>query len=302
MIFVVAKKEFRDQISSKRFLAFLLAILLITGFSMYNGANSFKQRNEAFYKGQIEERPSIISIFSTIGSMGISSFGGFLGLIMGFDLITKEREKNSLRTLLSHPVYRDSIINGKAMGAFAALSVAVGLTIVISLGIIMVKGIIPSFNDLISVTKFGIVTLAYLFTFFSIALFTSTIAHDSGSSLLTAFGMFIILTAIVPLLGLFLSGAIVGEAPPLPEEKVDDDTLENYRQGYEEFWRKRMAVMDFFSLFSPSANYQKLVSSISEVNTGRIFEKDITRNIISFVSIPVIFFVLSYIRFQRTEI
>lgn len=302
MIFVVAKKEFRDQISSKRFLAFLLAILLITGFSMYNGANSFKQRNEAFYKGQIDERPSIISIFSTIGSMGISSFGGFLGLVMGFDLITKEREKNSLRTLLSHPVYRDSIINGKALGAFAALSVAVGLTIVISLGIIMINGIIPSFNDLIGVTKFGIVTLAYLFTFFSIALFTSTIAHDSGSSLLIAFGMFIILTAIVPLLGLFLSGAVVGEAPPLPEEKMDDDTLENYRQGYEEFWRKRMAVMDFFSLFSPSANYQKIVSSISEANIERIFEKDITKNVISFVSIPVIFFVLSYIRFQRSEI
>ncbi|HIE13840.1 TPA: ABC transporter permease [Candidatus Bathyarchaeota archaeon] len=304
MILAVARKEFTDQITSKRFLAFLLAIILITGFSMYSGAKSFKERSEAFYTGQIEKKPSIVSIFNTLGNMGISSFGGFLGLLMGFDLITREKERNSLRTLLSHPVYRDSIINGKALGAFAALSVAVILTIVISLGVIMINGITPSMDDLINITKFGCTTLAYLFTFFSIALFASTITKDSGSSLLIAFGVFIILTAIIPLLGLFLSEAIAGEAPPLPNKSLDESMLKEYRKEFEEYWKKRMAIMDFFTIFSPSANYQRIISSLDGTKFSErvIFEEDVTKNIISFISIPVIFFVLSYIKFLRMEI
>ncbi|AEA46297.1 ABC transporter permease subunit [Archaeoglobus veneficus] len=301
-VLVVAKKEFIDQITSKRFLTLLLAIVLITGFSMYSGAKSFKERAEAFYAGQIEEKPSVISIFSMMGSLGISSFGGFLGLIMGFDLITKEKEKNTLKTLLSHPIYRDSIINGKALGAFAALSLAVALTLGMALGIIVMFGILPSFNDLINIAKFGCVTLAYLFTFFSIALFTSTIAKDSGSSLLMAFGIFILLTAIVPLLGLFLSEALAGEAPPMPvsDGKIDQSIMEEYQQKFQEYWERRMAIMDFFTVLSPSANYQKLVSSLDERDL--FGSRDVTKNVISFVALPVILFVLSYLRFLRMEI
>lgn len=72
------------------------------------------------------------------------TFGAFLGLLMGFELVTREKEEGSLKTLLSHPVYRDSIINGKAMGAFAALSVAIFLILGISVGILMLQGIYPT--------------------------------------------------------------------------------------------------------------------------------------------------------------
>ena len=302
-VLVVAKKEFIDQITSKRFLALLFAIILINGFSMYNGAKSFKERLEAFYTGQIEKRPSVISIFATMGSLGVSSFGALLGLIMGFDLITKEKERNTLRTLLSHPVYRDSVINGKALGAFAALSLGVLSTLTVSLGIFVIYGISLSSDDLVAIVKFGGITLAYLFTFFSIGLFTSTIAKDSGSSLLTAFGAYILLTTVIPLLGLFLSEIVAGAPPTLPSSgsgHISEDILDEYRQVFEDYWRKRMAVVDLFTIFSPSVNYEKLISSLDKTYT--FGGGDITKNIVSFAFLPVMLFVLSYLRFMRMEV
>jgi len=302
-VLVVAKKEFIDQITSKRFLALLFAIILINGFSMYNGAKSFKERFEAFYTGQIGERPSVISIFTTMGSLGVSSFGALLGLIMGFDLITKEKERNTLRTLLSHPVYRDLVINGKALGAFAAFSLAVLSTLTISLGIFIIYGISLSSDDLVAIVKFGGITLAYLFTFFSIGLLTSTIAKDSGSSLLMAFGVYILLTTVIPLLGLFLSEMVAGAPPTLPVSgsgQINEDILNEYRQVFEDYWKKRMAVVDLFTIFSPSVNYEKLISSLDKVDT--FGGEDITKNIVSFAFLPVMLLVLSYLRFMRMEV
>jgi len=300
MILNIAKKEFTDQITSKRFIAILLVISLITGFSMYNGTMNFKNKYQAYYSGQIAKKPSILSIFNVVSTMGISSFGGFLGLFMGFDLITRERERNSLRTLLSHPVYRDTIINGKALGAFAALSMGVVFILIISIGAVIFNGILPTVGEIIGIIKFGIISLAYIFTFFSIALFTSTISRDSSSSLILAFGAFITLTTIIPLIGLFASDALAGDIP-ISIENIDDDELVKYRTEFEDHWRKRLAIMDFFSIFSPNANYDRLISSISGSNR-EIYEEDVTKNLIGFISTPVIFLVSSYIRFLRMEI
>jgi len=163
------KKEFADQITSKRFIAIFVIMLLFTAYSIHQGADAFMRDYRVFVQSG-ESKPSIIQIFGFLGSFGILTFGAILGLLMGFDLITKEKEFGSLKTLLSHPVFRDQIINGKALGAFLALCLVVVVTRIASLGVLIMKGFVPSFDDLISIAKFGLITLAYLFTFFSIAL------------------------------------------------------------------------------------------------------------------------------------
>jgi ABC-2 type transport system permease protein len=316
-LIVVAKKEFADQITSKRFIVILALMLLISAFSFYQGIDGFMRG----YRGMNSEvRLSIIQIFGFFGTFGITTSGAILGLLMGFDLITRERESGSLKTLLAHPVFRDQIINGKALGAFAAMCLVVVLTLIIALGILAIKGFIPSLDDLIAIAKFGLVTLAYLFTFFSIALFTSTVAKNSSTSLLVAFGIFILLSVAMPMLGNLVAQAVVGPPPnigppPIPHPQVQENPdakvveiekspeWQEWRQKMEEYQNKRRAVESFFNIISPTTNYRTLISSLSERPVLISFQsKDVTKNLVGFIMLPVVFFVISYIKFLRSEI
>ena len=320
-VLIVARKEFADQISSKRFLALGGVILLITLYTVYQGVQGF------FNPYGSGMQRSFISIFGVSSSFGFMTFGAFLGLLMGFDLVTKEKEEGSLKTLLSHPVFRDSVINGKAIGAFAALGVAIFLILTISIGILLLHGVYPSLSDLVDVVKFGALTLVYTFTFFAISLFTSTIARNSGTALILAFGFLIIFMAVLPIIGEIMSQLIVGPPPRPPsvsppdvvppplnkegvpiriEERVlieDDDVKKlwkEYERQNQEYWEKKRAISDTFSIFSPSNSYLALLSSIG---ARTFFEtKDTTKNLMGFIALPVIFFIMSYIKFLRMDI
>ncbi len=56
--------------------------------------------------------------------------GMILSGAIGFDLISKEKEDGSLKTVLSSPIYRDALINGKAAGAIATLAITMAATFV----------------------------------------------------------------------------------------------------------------------------------------------------------------------------
>ena len=316
----MARKEFADQISSRRFLALSGIILLITVYTVYQGVQGFYNAHAAGM-----EKP-FVSIFGISSSFGFMTFGAFLGLLMGFDLVTREKEEGSLKTLLSHPVYRDSIINGKAVGAFAALGVAIFLILAISVGILLLYGIYPSLSDVADVIKFGALTLAYTFTFFAISLFASTVARNSGTALIIAFGFLILFMVVLPIFGEIAAQFIVGPPPrppsvpppmavppdgkgaPVPvrigEGKAENQEAkklwEEYERQSKEYWEKKRAVSDTFSILSPSNNYLALLSSLG---ARTFFEaRDTTRNLVSFIALPIIFFIMSYIKFLRMDI
>jgi|Deesub1362B_J571_1020462.scaffolds.fasta_scaffold00391_2 ABC-2 type transport system permease protein len=311
-LIVVAKKEFVDQIRSKRFIAILAVMLLFSIFSFYQGVNEFMKDYQSFVSGKVQ-RPSITKIFRTFGDMGVTTFGSILGLFMGFDLISREKETGSLKTLLSHPVYRDQIINGKAIGGFAALFLVVALTLTIALGTLTMRGFVPSFEDLIIIGKFGAVTVVFLFIFFSIGLFTSAIMKDSGTSLLAAFGIFITIMAVIPIFSSVIADAILG-SPPDPtvftlsgdSEEVSNKTMVEERKKFikevEEYWKKRRTIIDSFKILSPANNYVEIVSSLDLSKTSPVRGKDVTKNFVSFIIPPLAFFTLSYVSFLRLEI
>ena len=74
---------------------------------------------------------------------------------MGFDLISKEKETKALKILLSHPIYRDEVINGKALGGLMALAIALGITFIVTFAILLISGIVPEGDELSKILIFG---------------------------------------------------------------------------------------------------------------------------------------------------
>ncbi len=312
---IVAKKEFADHLTSRRFLAFLIVFLLFFSFSVYQGVNTFMKTYERYAAGE-SEKPSVIKIFGIFATGSTSVLGGILGILMGFDLLTKEKESGTLRTLLSHPVFRDEIINGKALGALLAIALVVFLTLIVSFGVLLALGFIPDIGDIVTILKFGAIMLVYFFTFFSIGLFASAVAKNTTTALMIAIGIFIVLAIILPFFSFIVADALAGEPPKPPKTDIvvkvpsegpvkpvpvtEDPRWREYEEQMKEYMRRKQAIMSVFMLLSPSANYASLVSSLS--NTHFYPVKDPTKNWISLIATPAVFFAASYVRFLREEI
>jgi|Deesub1362A_J573_1020465.scaffolds.fasta_scaffold00581_9 ABC-2 type transport system permease protein len=289
-VIVVAKKEFADQITSKRFIAFLIILLLVCIYSVYSG----------FFTSEREAR----NIFMAIATFGFNFIGSFLGLLVGFDLITKERESGSLKTLLSHPVFRDQVINGKALGAFGAFVIAVTLVTIITFGASLMKGFSTSMEDFVIAVKFIVVTSVYIFTMFSIGLFSSVIAKKSSTSLMIAFGIFLLVSFLMPFIGIMVAQSIVGPPPEVHYVETPDGSQGvEYNRIMDDYWERVRAITELFELLSPSNNYNRVVIDFLRPTEMYSFgARDTTKNIVGFILYPLVFFVLSYIKFLRSDI
>jgi ABC-2 type transport system permease protein len=234
---VIAEKEFRDHLTSKRFLIILGVLLLLAAYAMatgidqynkslenyknnkVNGASNFeatvnneqKAIDEAVNSGASPESiesmkadlqalknnrdyylnpsmPSLLQIFQSFTFL-FAVLGMVLGIAMGFDQMTKEKESGSLKSVLSAPVYRDALINGKTLGSLATLAVAIGITFLVTIAVMLFYGVVPGLEDMARVFLFFIASLLYCTVFFAIAMMTSTLARNSAMAVILAIGI-----------------------------------------------------------------------------------------------------------------
>ena len=254
---IVAGKEFRDHITSRRFILIFAILLLIsiyviaTGMSDYNKSiESYKtsqQQNqqEQWFKDQVQSlqqqiqdavdrgaaqeeidslqyqldmmlNPPMPSMLTVLGSLSgyFALIGMVLGIAMGFDLITREKEEGSLKSLLSHPVYRDAVINGKTLGAAAVLVTTMGATVLITVAIMLFFSVIPSADDLLRIVAFFVLAMLYCLAFFAVAMAASTLAKSSSMAVLYALGIVITL-AILAMFSYPIATFLAGPQPQM---------------------------------------------------------------------------------------
>ena len=142
------RKEMADHIRSRRFLI-VLALILITSFASIYGALSG-------LKDAISADPDFIFLkLFTLSGDSIPSFtsfiallGPFVGVTLGFDAINSERSEGTLNRLVSQPIYRDAVINGKFLaGATIIFIMVFSMGLIISAVGLLTTGIPPSTEE-----------------------------------------------------------------------------------------------------------------------------------------------------------
>jgi len=157
--------------------------------------------------------PSVLLFLSGF-SLVFMTVGALLAIVMGFNLITREKETGTLKLLLTRPTYRDSVINGKAIAGFATIVVVFGASFLITLAIMLLYNVVPGTDDLLRIIAFFIVAMLYMLLFFALSMLISTISPSSTVAILVSMGVFIFMTI---LLGVgALAGALL--AGPMPEQ------------------------------------------------------------------------------------
>ncbi len=259
-MFIVAEKELKDQITSKRFIAILAIFMLLAIYAMVTGMDSYNKSLE-YYKNDVstdnpyrqetinsmqkqiadagargasaEEiqslkdsleyymnppMPSVLQVFSSFALL-FTILGMILSVSMGFDQVSREKEEGTLKTVLSSPMYRDALINGKALGAIATLAIVIAATFLMTLAIMLLYGVVPGADDLLRLAVFFIAALLYCAVFFAIAMLMSTIAKNSAIAVIYTIGvvfLILIFSILSSLIGTMVAGLVMGPEPDMP--------------------------------------------------------------------------------------
>lgn len=199
-MFVIAQKEFADNIWSPRF-AILMFVFTTIVFSLSYDSGIGPQGN-AITRGYLDIS-HIVSLFLP-----------FMGIALGFDAISKERESGSLNVLLTHPIYRDNIIAGKSLGAMITLVLVVFISIFTVLGtILLASGTELSSPILNRLVIFAILAYSYLSVFLALSILGSIVTKNATKSLVYNIAVWVVLCIVFGMICTTTASTITGHKP-----------------------------------------------------------------------------------------
>ncbi len=218
---VVFWKEIGDHFSSRRFMI-LLAIIALTGvWAIYSSGQSIRQ------DAQSAPAEFVFLLLLTSQSGGLLSLATFVGLLgplvgimLGFDAISGEYARGTLSRILSQPIYRDSLINGKFLAGLVTVATlwASILLLVIGLGITLV-GFPPNAEELWRMLIFTVVGILYVGFWLALALLFSLLFQRTVTAALGSLALWLFLAIFAPLIAQVIAGLIVSN-PSTPDELV----------------------------------------------------------------------------------
>jgi ABC-2 type transport system permease protein len=128
----------------------------------------------------------------------LSIFGPLVGITLGFDAISGEYANGTLSRVLSQPIYRDSLINGKFLAGLTTVAIfwAAILLIVIGLGITLL-GFPPNGEELWRMLIFTAVGILYVGFWLALALLFSLLFQRTVTAALASLAVWLFLAIFV---------------------------------------------------------------------------------------------------------
>ncbi len=311
----VFKKEFRDHFSSYRFVILFALIAMISFISSYMAAIHLREN-----LGELADiRFPFLMVFSTPGTMFsmvqfVAFFGPLLGLVLGFDAINRERVNGTLIKLISQPIYRDSVINGKFLAGVAAVAIILlSILLIVSGFSLTVMGVVPGIDEIWRLLIYFVISIFYISFWLGISILFSVLFKNIATSALASVALWIFLSFFVPLLA--EAAAKVYESTAQPNQMQSEVLM------------KATQTKEKVSLFSPTTLYSEATgviidpmrvtaSSVIFVNPMDMFHMSqfqnplplvqsimvVSPHLTTLVALTLICFAISYIVFMSQEI
>lgn len=218
----IIKKELGDHFSSYRFMILFGLITMVSLIIVYMVGLTIKEELANVTKPKYV----FLMLFTSRGALFslvqfIAFFGPLIGLILGFDSINRERNEGTLSRLLSQPVYRDSVINGKFLAGMVTISVMMVSIVLLITGLgLRMAGVVPGLDEVWRIVIYLIISIIYISFWLGVAILFSIIFRGIATSALAALAVWIFFSFFIPLGATILADAFVSEAGPSHAEAI----------------------------------------------------------------------------------
>ena len=309
---VVMGKELAEGLTSLRFAILLGLLALAAAAPVYAASGAIRDAAE----GASGVAALFLALF-TIGADPVPSFValvGFvaplLGIAFGFDAINGERAQGTLPRLLSQPIHRDDVINGKFAAGLAMIAVAVTGTMLLVAGIgILRLGIVPSPVEVLRLASWLVLTIVYIGVWLAFATLCSVLVRRAATSALVAIGAWLVLSLFGVLLAQLLAGLIdPGGATATGAAALGHAQLEQQLSSISPSTLYSQATT---ALLNPSATavtvpgLQQLIQLSQQIPTQLSLDQSLLvawPQIVILVALTVGCFVGAYVAFLRQEV
>lgn len=227
---IIASKEIGDHVLSVRFLVLLITLGLAAAIPLYFAAdmlrNAAPAATGAAANGQLAIFLGLFTLGPTdIAILRVDTFVGIvaplLGLAFAFDAVNGERSEGTLPRLLSQPIYRDDVINGKFAAGLAVIGMVLVSVVVLIAGFGMLRlGITPKGPEIIRLVAWVFVTFLYVALWLAFGLLLSVVIRRAATSAMVGFGVWLLFTIFGQLIVTLVQGIFTPAANATVEEAL----------------------------------------------------------------------------------
>jgi len=309
-MYAIFRKELADHLESKRFAILFILATLAAVFAVYLAVQNIR--------GAVTSSSEFVFLkIFTISSETLPSFLFFIsifipiiGIALGFDAVNSERTSGNLSRLLSQPIYRDSIINGKFLASLAVLSFMVVSEIAIVGGLgLRIIGVPPDSEEVLRLIAFALTSIIYGAFWVALAALFSVSFDRAATSMLASLALWIFFFFFVSM----IAGAIADARAPLDQNSSLEMIVRNIEiQGMV----SRISPCNLYAeaivaLLTPEiASLNPALMMISVTVAGKMltplnFGQSLLLvwpQVVSIVALAAICFAISYLRFMKQEI
>lgn len=188
----IVRKELADYFTSIRcFILFLLVFVAsaVALYAAYHGIRDVSTESGFIFTGLFTTGTSIPSLVTFIALLV-----PIIGIALGFDAINSERSNGTLNRILSQPIYRDSVINGKFLAGMVTLFIMIltAMLLVGGYGLRMI-GVPPAAEEIIRLFIYFVAVIIYGAFWMGLAVLFSILFRSLAISLLCPLAIWILL-------------------------------------------------------------------------------------------------------------
>jgi|GEM_PF-5848709 len=178
----------------------------------------------------VSKRPFLASRPSLDWAFVIGYLFSLVALLMSFDAVAGERERGTLKLVLSHNVSRATVLAGKWGGIMMVLVPVFLLGAAINLSIIITSRVINFTAEIMTVIAWVVgLTIIFLGAHVIIGLLASSLAAKASTALVICFVFWVIEVVLVP-----SSAALASQfLAPIPDSKIYQTELKSAQQRYD---------------------------------------------------------------------
>lgn len=314
-LYAVFRKELSDHFSSYRFVILFALIAMVSFITSYMAAVHLRTGLEGVAKPKF----IFLMIFTSPGALFsmvqfVAFFGPLIGIVLGFDSINRERAHGTLIKLVTQPIYRDAVINGKFLSGVTVISMMlISIVFVISGFGLALIGVVPGAEEILRLLVYLIISIFYVSFWLGVSILFSIALRSIATSALASVALWIFLSFFISLGAELIANA----AAPLEGQKRDNpEAVVRHAEI-----RQRVSLLSPMVLYSEATRTivdptRKTTSSIvmmgpmEEVSMSRFqsplaLEQSILMvypHMTALVAITLLCFGISYIVFMLQEI
>jgi len=312
---IIGGKEFTDHLLSLRFLLLLLMLGVLGVGTIYTVAGTIRDA-----ASQVSGARGVFLLLFTLNPSTavtqslppfvqlVGFLGPLLGIAFGFNAINSERSDGTLPRLLSQPIHRDDVINGKFVAGLATIALILGSVIVVVSAIGMIRlGLVPAGDDALRLFTWYLMTVVYVGFWLALATLASVLFRNSGTAFFAVLAVWLVITFF----GSFIINAIAGTIAPTGTGATFQQQLD------QAVWQQNLARLTPTRLFSEmgqvildprvrTVDIQVLIQVTSQRQANVLpFAQSLLivwPQVVGLVAMTSVCFAAAYVAFMRQEV